>query len=112
MSVYQQEAYSVPICPESSTPTHLAEGSVSNQVLQDIAPNPKVFKPLRESTQKDEPIPGEQESAIPEASNIYAAVYSGVPVYEIMCRSVAVMRRRSDSYLNATQILKVAGAYT
>lgn len=44
-----------------------------------------------------------------EISNIYSAVYSGVPVFEIMCRGVAVMRRRSDSYLNATQILKVAG---
>ena len=31
------------------------------------------------------------------------------PVYEMLCRTVAVMRRRSDSYLNATQILKVAG---
>ena len=26
-----------------------------------------------------------------------------------MIRSIAVMRRRSDSYVNATQILKVAG---
>lgn len=40
---------------------------------------------------------------------VYVAVYSGVPVYEMQCRSVAVMRRRDDSYLNATQILKVAG---
>ncbi|TPX33180.1 hypothetical protein SmJEL517_g03797 [Synchytrium microbalum] len=40
---------------------------------------------------------------------VYAAVYSGVPVYEMMCRNVAVMRRRADSFLNATQILKVAG---
>jgi hypothetical protein len=31
------------------------------------------------------------------------------PVYEFICRNVAVMRRRSDAYLNATQILKVAG---
>jgi len=31
------------------------------------------------------------------------------PVFEMLCRSVAVMRRRSDAYLNATQILKVAG---
>jgi hypothetical protein len=42
-------------------------------------------------------------------SNVYAAVYSGVPVFEMMCRTVAVMRRRADSFLNATQILKVAG---
>ncbi|KAG0267793.1 transcriptional regulator swi6 [Actinomortierella ambigua] len=42
-------------------------------------------------------------------SNIYTAIYSGVPVYETMCRGIAVMKRRADSYLNATQILKVAG---
>ncbi|KAI8577975.1 hypothetical protein K450DRAFT_249315 [Umbelopsis ramanniana AG] len=43
------------------------------------------------------------------SNNIYSAVYSGVPVYEMMCRGIAVMRRRADSYMNATQILKVAG---
>ncbi|KAG0029804.1 transcriptional regulator swi6 [Podila clonocystis] len=42
-------------------------------------------------------------------ANIYTAVYSGIPVYEMMCRGIAVMRRRDDSWLNATQILKVAG---
>ena len=42
-------------------------------------------------------------------NTVYGAVYSGVPVYEMQCRGVAVMRRRDDSYLNATQILKVAG---
>ncbi|KAG9327379.1 hypothetical protein KVV02_005955 [Mortierella alpina] len=42
-------------------------------------------------------------------TNIYTAVYSGVPVYEVMCRGIAVMRRKDDSYLNATQLLKVAG---
>ncbi|KAK7206931.1 ankyrin repeat-containing domain protein, partial [Myxozyma melibiosi] len=31
-----------------------------------------------------------------------------VPVYEFICRNVAVMRRRSDAWMNATQILKVA----
>ncbi|KAI8887354.1 apses-domain-containing protein [Backusella circina FSU 941] len=39
---------------------------------------------------------------------IYKAVYSGIPVYEMTCNNIAVMKRRSDSYLNATQILKVA----
>jgi hypothetical protein len=43
------------------------------------------------------------------APRIFQATYSGVPVYEMLCKSVAVMRRQSDSYLNATQILKVAG---
>lgn len=37
------------------------------------------------------------------------AVYSSVPVYEMMVRGIGVMRRRVDSWLNATQILKVAG---
>ncbi|KAI0091956.1 apses-domain-containing protein [Irpex rosettiformis] len=42
-------------------------------------------------------------------TQIFKATYSGIPVYEMMCKGVAVMRRRSDSWLNATQILKVAG---
>jgi len=36
-------------------------------------------------------------------------MYSGVNVYEMMVGEIAVMRRRNDSWLNATQILKVAG---
>ncbi|KAJ1308343.1 hypothetical protein OPQ81_004053 [Rhizoctonia solani] len=49
------------------------------------------------------------EMAGPGDPQIFKATYSGVPVYEMICKSVAVMRRRSDSWLNATQILKVAG---
>lgn len=37
------------------------------------------------------------------------AVYSGISVYEMDVNGIAVMRRRVDSWLNATQILKVAG---
>ncbi|GAM84651.1 hypothetical protein ANO11243_026500 [Dothideomycetidae sp. 11243] len=40
---------------------------------------------------------------------IYTAVYSGVKVYEMEVNGVACMRRRADGWLNATQILKVAG---
>lgn len=40
---------------------------------------------------------------------IYTAVYSNVSVYEMEVNTIAVMRRRADSWLNATQILKVAG---
>ncbi|KAJ5649986.1 uncharacterized protein N7484_003709 [Penicillium longicatenatum] len=43
------------------------------------------------------------------APQIYRAVYSNVPVYEVEVNGVAVMKRRADSWLNATQILKVAG---
>ncbi|KAL5492522.1 SWI6 [Sanghuangporus weigelae] len=45
----------------------------------------------------------------PTSVKIYNAVYSSVQVYECMVRGIAVMRRRADSYVNATQILKVAG---
>jgi len=37
------------------------------------------------------------------------ATYSGVNVYEMEVNGVAVMRRQNDGWLNATQILKVAG---
>ncbi|KAL2825276.1 hypothetical protein BDW59DRAFT_73624 [Aspergillus cavernicola] len=40
---------------------------------------------------------------------IYRAVYSNVAVYEMEVNGVAIMKRRSDAWLNATQILKVAG---
>ncbi|KAJ3057161.1 hypothetical protein HK097_011166 [Rhizophlyctis rosea] len=40
---------------------------------------------------------------------IRAAAYSGVPVYEIQCRGVPVMRRKADTWINATQILRAAG---
>jgi ankyrin repeat protein len=40
---------------------------------------------------------------------IFKATYSGVPVYECIIKGVAVMRRRSDSWINATHILKVVG---
>ena len=42
-------------------------------------------------------------------SRLLKATYSGVPVYECIVNNVAVMRRRSDGWLNATQILKVVG---
>ncbi|KAG0235554.1 hypothetical protein B0O80DRAFT_450319 [Mortierella sp. GBAus27b] len=48
-------------------------------------------------------------AASPISNTVYSAVYSGVYVYEFVCRGIAVMRRKHDSYLNATQILKVAG---
>ncbi|EMC98571.1 hypothetical protein BAUCODRAFT_30837 [Baudoinia panamericana UAMH 10762] len=39
---------------------------------------------------------------------IYAATYSNVPVYEFNIAGNHVMRRRSDNWINATHILKVA----
>lgn len=43
------------------------------------------------------------------APTVYLATYSSIPVYELTVRGIAVMRRRSDGFLNATQILKLAG---
>nr|CAG8440425.1 11403_t:CDS:10 [Entrophospora candida] len=60
---------------------------------------------LTEPTQS----PSNTTASTPKPNPIYSAVYSGVPVYEFLVKDVAVMRRRPDSYLNATQILKVAG---
>ena len=42
-------------------------------------------------------------------SGIYSAIYSGVPVYETIVQNVPVMRRMHDGYMNATQLLKLAG---
>ncbi|KAI8380722.1 hypothetical protein BD560DRAFT_487364 [Blakeslea trispora] len=53
-------------------------------------------------------LPQSPQPTPPNQPLIYKATYSGVPVYEFMCNNVSVMRRKSDSYLNATQILKVA----
>lgn len=43
------------------------------------------------------------------ADTLIQAVYSNVSVFEMEVNGIAVMRRRADSWLNATQILKVAG---
>ncbi|MCJ1392616.1 transcriptional regulator swi6 [Xylographa bjoerkii] len=51
----------------------------------------------------------QQQYAPGQKPQIYTAVYSGVQVYEMEVNRIAVMRRRHDSWLNATQILKVAG---
>ncbi|KAI9709308.1 MAG: hypothetical protein M1820_003428 [Bogoriella megaspora] len=42
------------------------------------------------------------------SSRIYSATYSNVPVYEFSVNGDHVMRRRSDDWINATHILKVA----
>ncbi|OAA65164.1 apses transcription factor [Niveomyces insectorum RCEF 264] len=59
------------------------------------------YRPFLESSQP------KQEGEDP--MKIYSAVYSNTNVYEMDVNGIAVMRRRHDSWLNATQILKVAG---
>lgn len=47
----------------------------------------------------------------PLPPSVHSAEYSNVPVYESIVNDIPVMRRRSDSYVNAIQILKVAGFF-
>ena len=44
----------------------------------------------------------------PDDKRIYSATYSNVPVYEYNVSGNHIMRRRSDDWINATHILKVA----
>jgi hypothetical protein len=42
------------------------------------------------------------------AENLYEAMYSNIAVYELDINDVSVMRRKSDSWINGTHILKAA----
>ncbi|KAF2211579.1 hypothetical protein CERZMDRAFT_43063 [Cercospora zeae-maydis SCOH1-5] len=44
----------------------------------------------------------------PDDKKIYSATYSNVPVYEFNVAGTHIMRRRSDDWINATHILKIA----
>ncbi|KAF9190715.1 hypothetical protein BGZ50_009856 [Haplosporangium sp. Z 11] len=94
-------------------------GPLPHESDVNIKPEPGSMPPPSGTPRDQQPSPspaapakgGEAQAAGAVAigpSQIFKATYSGVPVYEMICRGVAVMRRRSDSYLNATQILKVA----
>ncbi|KAJ3275117.1 hypothetical protein HDV01_001256 [Terramyces sp. JEL0728] len=43
------------------------------------------------------------------AAQIFSAIYSQTPVYEINVEGTLFMRRIQDGYINATQLLKIAG---
>ncbi|KAJ2659063.1 Transcription factor mbp1 [Coemansia sp. RSA 1200] len=42
------------------------------------------------------------------SNQVWSASYAGVEVFQLLCHGVAVMRRRKDSYINVTQVLKCA----
>jgi len=52
---------------------------------------------------------GAGQGASSATKSVYLATYSSVAVFELMVRGIACMRRRTDGYINATQILKIAG---
>ncbi|TPX42900.1 hypothetical protein SeMB42_g04948 [Synchytrium endobioticum] len=50
-----------------------------------------------------------KEAPAQEDGAVRSAVYSNVQVYEFTYRGVALMKRKRDGFMNATQILKLAG---
>jgi hypothetical protein len=98
--------------PANEAPAHQAEDALA----QNAAPAAQTEEPST-SAAMGPPAPAaaaESASAAVPASTtggarVYLATYSSVPVYELTVRGIAVMRRRADGFLNATQILKVAG---
>ncbi|CAG8522275.1 5321_t:CDS:2 [Acaulospora morrowiae] len=99
----------------SSPPAPLIDSSSTNEIYNNAKTPPPSNVPIESPSLQDTPstprpsTPDSVSVPRPNLGPIYSAVYSGVPVYEFLVREVAVMRRRPDSYLNATQILKVAG---
>lgn len=43
------------------------------------------------------------------SEGLFEATYSNIPVYELIINDVAIMRRKRDSWVNGTHILKAAG---
>ncbi|KAK3828486.1 MAG: hypothetical protein J3Q66DRAFT_276590 [Benniella sp.] len=94
--------------PPPPPPSHVnANSQGGHETVPAAAAEPSTHIGTRSGT----PSSSKQTVSAAEPSGpaqIFKATYSGVPVFEMICKGVAVMRRRSDSYLNATQILKVA----
>ncbi|CAN8101744.1 unnamed protein product [Discula destructiva] len=105
-----------PPTPSFDRPTTFAQSS-----QQSMSQQQQSFSMSQPSSQQGNRPTGYSQftNSLPSNSNnlvedddvpqIYSSTYSGVEVYEMEVNSVAVMRRRNDSHLNATQILKVAG---
>ncbi|KAF2650828.1 apses transcription factor-like protein [Lophiostoma macrostomum CBS 122681] len=90
----------------SSVAQSFPSGSPSQAVMYANSPHGIMAAPSFNRSFSD--VNGFQQHPL-DKPQIYTAVYSGVSVYEMEVNRVAVMRRRSDGWLNATQILKVAG---
>ncbi|MCJ1431640.1 transcriptional regulator swi6 [Xylographa pallens] len=100
----------------ASTPTQTPPPSRGHQ--QQMSFSMSSYGPMSSMHMQQGPLRGytevngnvsQQQYAPGQKPQIYTAVYSGVQVYEMEVNRIAVMRRRHDSWLNATQILKVAG---
>ncbi|KAK6953744.1 hypothetical protein Daesc_003706 [Daldinia eschscholtzii] len=82
----------------------MSQSQPSSQQSFTMSQPPQQYRPFSDSNMRLGNGIGHDHNA----PQIYSAVYSGTDVYEMEVNGVAVMRRRADSWLNATQILKVA----
>ncbi|KAJ3274244.1 transcriptional regulator swi6 [Terramyces sp. JEL0728] len=98
--------------PHQQPPVGIDPQNIYRQPLQHYYQEPYQMEQMEKRQNKQPQQLARSKSSIScnsEAQGtVYGAVYSGVPVYEMMCRDIAVMRRQKDSFLNATQVLKVA----
>ncbi|KAJ1645637.1 Transcription factor mbp1 [Coemansia asiatica] len=62
---------------------------------------------MAEATQASGTGPGTNDMSI-STRQVWSASYAGVEVFQLLLNGTAIMRRRKDSYINATQILKCA----
>ena len=88
---------------ETTRPVGVAPQRIFNQQTSE-APSSSSSSSSTASTSATSVVPT-APPACPSQSLVYGAIYSSVAVYEMMCRSIAVMRRRSDSFLVQTFIL-------
>ncbi|KAJ3323692.1 Coiled-coil domain-containing protein 39 [Boothiomyces sp. JEL0866] len=97
--------------PHQQPPVGIDPQNIYRQPLQHYYPEPYQMEHVekQQNKQPQQLVRSKSNNSHSEAQGtVYGAVYSGVPVYEMMCRDIAVMRRQKDSFLNATQVLKVA----
>ena len=122
-----------PSSPQKDTELRLASASnsVESLVRKDIEPPPQqeplipTFRPalfypnsslystrMINNQQAPPPQPKRPTFSTPRvqiADNLYVATYSNIEVYEFEVNGTAVMRRKSDDWINGTHILKAAG---
>ncbi|TPX64357.1 hypothetical protein CcCBS67573_g08434 [Chytriomyces confervae] len=100
---------SVETAPKSTGAVPPSEASTANEVEAPNTAQEAVADTAAEGRDSmDQNIKGKPGSPRP-SSHVYSAIYSGVPVYEMMHKNIQIMRRIHDDWLNATHILKAAG---
>jgi hypothetical protein len=114
----------LPIQPKQTLlvgyPTALQQSQVSGLVthVEEIPPfhpsnflsvpvNKKFVNVLTPKVRSAPSAPRTLSDLAPPGSSLYEATYSGVEVYELLLGENSLMRRRDDSWVNATHILKV-----